>query len=622
MGNPLLSFWHVLVDGPPGERDALGGDADPEPALDSATAPPGAGLPGAAAQAAAAAPSTAAIFLVLRRMRAPLIVLITVFSIAVLGLTLIPGEQPDGGTEPLSFFEAFYFMSFTATTIGFGEIPYELTTDQRMWVTFSIYLAVIGWAYAIGTLLALLQDRGFRKALETQRFARQVGRIPQPFLTMVGYAQAGERVARALDTRGRRFVVVDRVQDRIDTLALETLRADVPALCANPRVPQTLILAGLTQARCEGVLALTDDDETNLAVVQAVHLIRPGLPVVARADSAVTVERMAAFGAPTVVNPYDAFGDRLRIALRTPSLSQLVDWLILPPGAPLPPRPEPPEPGEWVVVGAQAAIAEVVADLRAVDIPVAVVDPGPALRAGAADAPGQGPTRGLGPLSPAFAALAARAVGVVVAADRDTTTVSYVDGARRANPGIVVIARQESPANGAVFAALDLDLLLLPSEVVAREVLERLANPVLWQFLQAAKAQSEAWAAQVSADLVARVGRWSPTVWPVRIDPAQAPALVTRLAGEPVRLGQLLASPFARGEQLGLVALMHVRGTEQTLVPAPDQDLAAGDVLLMAGARGTQRAWEATLHEGDSLNYVLAGQSVPTSWWGRRLLRR
>ena len=54
-------------------------------------------------------------------------------------------------------------MSYTATTIGFGELPCPFTADQRMWVTISIYLSVIGWAYAIGSLLTLIQDRAFRQ---------------------------------------------------------------------------------------------------------------------------------------------------------------------------------------------------------------------------------------------------------------------------------------------------------------------------------------------------------------------------------------------------------------------------------------------------------------------------
>ena len=69
----------------------------------------------------------------------------------------------------MGFFDAFYFMSYTATTIGFGELPYPFTDAQRLWVTVSIYLTVIGWAYAIGSLLTLLQDRAFRQALALQQ---------------------------------------------------------------------------------------------------------------------------------------------------------------------------------------------------------------------------------------------------------------------------------------------------------------------------------------------------------------------------------------------------------------------------------------------------------------------
>ncbi len=316
---------------------------------------------------------------------------------------------------------------------------------------------------------------------------------------------------------------------------------------------------------------------------------------------------MEPFGEPTVVNPYDAFGDRLRVALRTPSLAQLVDWLILPPGAPLPPPIHPPDSGAWVVVGSTHAVGEVVDDLHAVGVPVTVVDPA------------SSSSEGTGPEQPGFAELAARSVGIVGAADRDTLTVSYVDAARRANPSILVVARQESPANDALFAALAPDILLVPSEVVAREVLERLANPHLWQFLQSAKEQSEPWAARVLEDLVARVGEPSPTVWEVSVDVVQAPALCRALAAGPVTVGELMASPWVRSERLGLMVLMLERSGQRMLVPDEAVGLAVGDMLLMAGAPGTQRAWDATLYEDDLMAYVLSGEAVATSWWGRRL---
>ena len=95
------------------------------------------------ARAGRGAASSQAVFLVLRRMRIPLIVLISIFSISVLGLPLIPGQSADGPWR-MGFFDAFYFMSYTATTIGYGEIPQAFNDAQRMWVTLSIYLTVVG----------------------------------------------------------------------------------------------------------------------------------------------------------------------------------------------------------------------------------------------------------------------------------------------------------------------------------------------------------------------------------------------------------------------------------------------------------------------------------------------
>ena len=67
--------------------------------------------------------------------------------------------------------------------------------------------------------------------------------------------------------------------------------------------------------------------------------------MITRAVSTATAERMRAFGTPTVVNPFDRFGDHLRIALRAPASYQLMTWLESGPGAPLPPRGAPPRTG-------------------------------------------------------------------------------------------------------------------------------------------------------------------------------------------------------------------------------------------------------------------------------------
>src|SRR4029453_9427859 len=105
--------------------------------------------------------------------------------------------------------------------------------EQRLWVTFSIYLSVVGWAYAIGSLLTLLQDRSFRQALALRRFSRKGGRLREPFLLLAGYGRAGELLAKAFDALGQQLVVIDASSDRVDALELGSYNWDIPGLVAG-----------------------------------------------------------------------------------------------------------------------------------------------------------------------------------------------------------------------------------------------------------------------------------------------------------------------------------------------------------------------------------------------------
>lgn len=149
-------------------------------------------------------------------MRAPIIVLIVIYAISVFGLTLVPGIDAEGkAAPPLSFFHAFYFISYTATTIGFGEIPAAFSDAQRLWATVCIYLTVIGWSYSIVTLIALLQDKGFQNTLTVNRFSRRVRQIKEPFYLVCGCGETGNLICRTFDRIGHAFVVIEKDELRV-----------------------------------------------------------------------------------------------------------------------------------------------------------------------------------------------------------------------------------------------------------------------------------------------------------------------------------------------------------------------------------------------------------------------
>lgn len=593
MANPLLAFWLQL----------LGREEDDAPARR-----PRRNIPvGTTRQ------PSGTIFLVLRRMRAPLIVLITIFAVSVLGLKLIPGQDAEGRPWQMGFFDAFYFMSYTASTIGFGELPYTFTYGQRMWVTITIYLTVIGWAYAIGSLLALLQDRSFRQALAVQHFSRKVARLREPFLLIAGYGQTGGLLGRSFDALGRRFVVLDVDDERIDDLDLDTYRADVPGLVADARDPGRLGLAGLGHPCCEGVLAMTDDDEVNLAVTMTAALLRPDLAVVARTTSPAIAERMRAFGTPTVVNPFDCFGDHLRLALRAPSSYQLLTWLESGPGAPRPDRGAPPTDGRWVICGYGRFGRELTEDLRAEGLKVVAIEP---------TATGDDDAVIVGDASdPDVMAQAEldNAVGFVAGTDDDTANLSMLAAARRINPDLFMAARQNGPASAPLFSIMDVDALLVPSEVVAHEVYAHLSTPLLWRFLREIPHRSDAWASCVVDRLSELCGERLQSLWKVRLTRQEAPALGSWLRSGEARLGDLLRSPENRDEPLHAVPLLVMRGDECTLAPDDGFVLAPDDEILLAGRPSANRALDKTLLVDAVRVYVVTGRHVASSWIWRRL---
>jgi Trk K+ transport system NAD-binding subunit len=620
MGNPLLSLWHQIF-GPPrppalvrpddGEELAArvlprgpGGEVPPEPRIRERRLLP----------MASAAQASETIFLVLRRMRVPFIVLITIFAVSTLGLLLIPGQDADGAAYRMGLLDAFYVITYTATTIGFGEIPHAFTDAQRLWVIAAIFLSVLGWAYAIGTLFALVQDREFRQALALQRFIRTVSRMREPFLLMAGHGQTGERLGLSLDALGRRFIVLDRAESRVAALDQEAYHYDVPGLVADARNPAHLMAAGLDHPSCEGVLAVTDNEEANLAVVMSTALLRPDLPVIARAYSASVVERMRMFGDPLVVNPFDAFGDHLRIALHAPSSYQLEQWLTALPGEPRPDRRPPVPRGRWVVCGYGRFGQAVTQDLRAEGLEVTVVDAGTTT----SDDPSVLIAPGI-ELDWMARADVETAVGLVTATANDISNLSLIAAAREANPRLFIVGRRNERANELLFAAVRTDLVLVPPDVVAHEVLSRLGSPELVRFLQAIPRRLDSWAADLVAQLDRRCRPTALVTWHVPLTEAAAPALQPWLATGEARLGDLLRSPVDRDVPVEAVALMLVREGRDVLAPGDDVVLAPGDVLFLAGHASARHDLATILVDEATREYVLHDREVPSGWLWRKL---
>ena len=113
------------------------------------------------------------VWLTMRRMRVPLIIMLLVYFFSTVIMVLVPGMDDAGNTVHMSFLDAAYFMAILQTTIGFGEIPFSFTPAQRALVYLLLLPNVVAWLYSIGTLLGLRLYKQFQASFHRSRFSKQ-----------------------------------------------------------------------------------------------------------------------------------------------------------------------------------------------------------------------------------------------------------------------------------------------------------------------------------------------------------------------------------------------------------------------------------------------------------------
>lgn len=528
------------------------------------------------------------IFILLRRLRQPMLALILVYAVAVLGFTLIPGVGPQGEPWKMSFLHAFYFVSFLGTTIGLGEIPYPFSDAQRLWATASIYGTVVAWLYAIGALFNVLQDPLFRRILHENKAERAVRGLEQPFYLLCGYDDAGHRIARELTEDGTRLVVVDADQLRVDAVDVDDLSISVPTLCGDASDPATMLLAGLASGYCAGVLALTGDDRINTKIALTAHLLNPDVPILCAAHDHAYHGRMAAAGADYIINASDQFAERVALSIRTPSLHVIYEALTTQSGTATDKPTELPR-GRWVLCGSDLFVRTLNRQLKRLEIETVVIDP--RLPEGKED---EGHVRG-DPNDPEVLREAGLedAAALVAGADTDVDNLSITLAARGINKSLFIIARQTQRRNTPLFRACSADLVTLSGYVIAAEVLRVIRAPQLATFLRRARDEDEAWASALLHRMHDVIGKEVVESWSIEISPTEAETACEALArGETVTLRQLMLRASGEPRLVHAVPLLFQRGQERELLPEIDLPLQAGDRILFCGradARATMR---------------------------------
>ncbi len=519
------------------------------------------------------------LWIILQRMRTPFLVIVITYTISIVGLLIIPGVDNNGNTYHMSIFDAFYFITYTATTIGFGETPYAFTYPQRMWVSFSIYFNVLGWFYSIGSLLALLQDKLFIQELAKNRFKRQINNLKEKYILVLGYNLiTSEIIKKAIDS-GIRAVVIEKDQAKVHELLLENFTPPVPILNADAYNPQALEIAGINSIYCKAVVSLFQDDALNLRIALTAKLLNPKVRLAVKATTQSDTENLQDFGVDIIENPFEIIASQTKKALNAPHLLKLERWIYG--SIKLSDSFMKFPTGKYVMCGFGRMGEVIYKVLKENDLEVKCIekdisklkyltedekddisfvesyDKKSLINVGVKDAR-----------------------YIIVGTKNDTTNLSIALTAKKINPNIITIVRENEMEDFSIFQTDKIDHILMPSRILIDKTINAIIRPSADLFVKNLDTLSEKDAQRIIKSLLEIDN--DPILFELKVTKNESFELYKRLNEQlDIKLDLLRQSLKDKDHTNNVFVFMILRKSGEIMLPSWDEKLKKDDIVLI-----------------------------------------
>ncbi len=547
------------------------------------------------------------LWIILQKMRIPFIVIILTYTIAIIGLVSIEGIDDNGNAYKMTIFDALYFISYTATTIGFGETPYTFTYAQRLWVTFSIYLTVIGWFYGIGTLIGLLQNKTFLNEIARVKFRRQVNNIRKKYIIVLGFSYVTNEIIKKLLANDMQVVVIEKSEEKANALILENYTPTVPVLVLDAYKANALEQAGINKSNCKAVISLFEDDALNLRIAIVSRLLNKNIQLAIKATTPNSVNNLKDINTNVVANPFSIIANELKMAIKSPNLLKLEKWIykIDTLDSHLVKLPV----GKYIICGFGRLGKNIYRALKNEEIEFVFIEIDESKRQEFQEEVSHQMIIGdADDKNVLIKAGIKTATAVVAFTNNDTTNISILATAKKLNDAIITIAREDEIEDISIFSNAQIDYLFMPSKILVNKITNALINPLADVFARAIKRKDEKWATSLVRNLVQNIDA-NPVLFELTINSNRANQICDYIeASNEIALSLFEISLHNRNLKNNVIPLLLKREDEIVLLPSVDTLLKIDDKLLFACDENAQNDIEYIAQNPYEFHYALSGE--------------
>ena len=236
---------------------------------------------------------------------------------AVLAVLVVAGTAGFHFIEGWPWFDGFYMVVTTLTTIGYQEV-HPLSHAGRVFNVFVILAGVSLLLLGVGALSQALLEFELQSFFGRRRMEREIGRLDGHYI-ICGMGRVGRSVARELALKPVPFVMIENADAKRQRFTTENWLV----IAGDATQEQTLRQAQIERAR--GLIAATTTDATNLYIVLTARGLNPHLKIIARASEDNAEKHLLTAGADSVVSPYSFAGQRIAQSLLRPHVVSFLD---------------------------------------------------------------------------------------------------------------------------------------------------------------------------------------------------------------------------------------------------------------------------------------------------------
>ncbi len=227
------------------------------------------------------------------------LLIFTCFLVFIASVSIYMFEYQATGSGIKNLFDAFYWTIVTLATVGYGDITPH--TIGGRWVTIFLILASLGvLSFFTSILIAAFSEKML--SLRESRVYAELERWDN-FIIICGFGRVGQEIATLLEGERQKFVVIDRIPERI---AIAKKRGYL-AIENDGSNNEVLINAGI----CKGataILCITGDDVINVYITLTSRRLNKNLRIISRANRHDNVSKLYQAGADNVIRPFEIAG--------------------------------------------------------------------------------------------------------------------------------------------------------------------------------------------------------------------------------------------------------------------------------------------------------------------------